>query len=413
MKNVKLINIAISDYNGSLTLYIPSEKNDFSKLISWTSQLASTNKNHIKEFVPNCIVEKIEVPCKTLNTIIEEHKIEDIEEIYTDTEGHDYNILINLDLIKHKPKKIIFENKHMDGPKYKLDKNNCPKYKYLLSHFFKNNYELISETNEDTTIKKINKKVNVYDDVWTCSDEFRDDIKHFFKDKSHYKIAEIGSHKGYTTRYFSNIFEKVYAIDNSVEWTNFNKKLNKDKNNIEYVHLDIYKDSWNIIPDVDVVFIDAVHSYEGCKSDVYNSIRRFPNLKYIIFDDYGVWPGVKKIVDECLVNKILLFENFMGLNDVPDKNYKLIRNISEGMICKVNCIIQIYNKKYTWENSSIEFLENGKMNAFGNGKYNFINKYLVKCHFGKREHLLKFNKDYSRFISVRKDDFEVVVGNHL
>lgn len=45
--------------------------------------------------------------------------------------------------------------------------------------------------------------------------------------------------------------------------------------------------------------------------------------------------------------------------------------------------------------------------------YSFIDKYLVKCDFGGRENLLKFNQDYSKFISVRKDDFEVVVGNCL
>ena len=53
------------------------------------------------------------------------------------------------------------------------------------------------------------------------------------------------------------------------------------------------------------------------------------------------------------------------------------------------------------------------MNAFGAGKYSFIDEYLVKCDFDGREHLLKFNGNYSEFISVRKDDFEVVVGNHL
>jgi hypothetical protein len=252
--------------------------------------------------------------------------------------------------------------------------------------------------------------INIYDNIWTCSHEFREDIKYFFKDKSHYKIAEIGSHKGYTTGYLSNIFEKVYAVDNSVQWTNFNKKLNKDKNNIEYVHLDIYKNSWHIIPDVDVVFIDAGHSYKCCKSDMYNSIRNFKNLKYIIFDDYGVWPGVKQIVNESLTNKILIFENYIGLNNVPGPNNKVVKNTSEGIICGVN---QLLNKTYIWENSNIEFLENGKMNAFGAGKYSFIDKYLVKCDFGGREHLLKFNENYSRFISVRKDDFEVVLGDHL
>lgn len=71
------------------------------------------------------------------------------------------------------------------------------------------------------------------------------------------------------------------------------------------------------------------------------------------------------------------------------------------------------NKKYKWQASSIEFLENGKLNAFGLGDYSFIDKYLLKCYFGNREHLLKFNEDYSTFISLRKDDFEVVIGNLL
>ena len=95
---------------------------------------------------------------------------------------------------------------------------------------------------------------------------------------------------------------------------------------------------------------------------------------------------------------------------MPGPNNKVVKNTSEGIICRIN---QLLNKKYVWENSNIEFLENGKMNAFGPGKYQFIDKYLVKCHFGVKEHLLKFNGNYSRFISVRKDDFEVVLGDHF
>ena len=95
---------------------------------------------------------------------------------------------------------------------------------------------------------------------------------------------------------------------------------------------------------------------------------------------------------------------------MPGLENKVFKNTAEGIICRVNN--QLLKKTYIWGNSNIEFLENGNMNAFGVGKYSFIDKYLVKCDFGGREHLLEFNEDYSRFISVRKDDFEVVVGNH-
>lgn len=102
-------------------------------------------------------------------------------------------------------------------------------------------------------------------------------------------------------------------------------------------------------------------------------------------------------------SKIVKMTNYMRdiMFNVTNKELKLRNNNS------------LINKTYIWENSNIEFLESGKMNAFGAGKYRFIDKYLIKCDFGGREHLLKFNDDYSRFISIRKHDFALVVGNHL
>ena len=105
-------------------------------------------------------------------------------------------------------------------------------------------------------------------------------VLNFFKNTS-YKIAEIGSHKGYSTKILSKIFSKVYAVDNHLQWTLFNKCYNKNSTNIEYVMLDIYKNNWEILPDdIEVSFIDADHSYTGCKSDIYNSLKQFKNLKY-------------------------------------------------------------------------------------------------------------------------------------
>jgi hypothetical protein len=186
-----------------------------------------------------------------------------------------------------------------------------------------------------------NKLFNIYDDIWTCSDEMRDDIAKFFYDKKNLQITEIGSYKGYTTKVLSKIFSKVYAIDNNVEFMNFNKTYNKDNSNIEYIILDIYKDNWNILPNyIDVVFIDADHNFDGCKKDIINSINQFKNLQYIIFDDYGVWQDVNYIINKLLMLKILIFEKFIGINNVPGPN-GIVKNINEGIICSINKNINV------------------------------------------------------------------------
>lgn len=221
------------------------------------------------------------------------------------------------------------------------------------------------------TINTINKtNLNIYDDIWTCSDEMRDDIKDFFSFNSNLKIGEIGSHKGYTTNVLSSIFSKVYAIDNNVEFTKLNQKYNKDKTNIEYIILDLYKDQWTkidkitsniqdeitynklISSDINVVFIDAIHSYDHCKSDIFNSLIHFTNLEYIIFDDYGAWSGVKQIVDELIMNQILIFEKFIGINNVPSNN-GIIKYTYEGIICSINKNIKLkYINYYSKQNIS-------------------------------------------------------------
>jgi hypothetical protein len=217
--------------------------------------------------------------------------------------------------------------------------------------------------NEKHQIVKYGSSENIDHDVWTCSDQMRYDIYDFFKDKSYLKIAEIGAHKGYSTKILANIFSTVYAIDNSVEWTDFNKKYNKDVTNIEYVNLDIYKDSWHVLPDdIEVSFIDAMHTYKGCKSDIINSIKRFKKLQYIILDDYGVWNGVKKIVDELIINNVLIFEKFIGITNVPGPN-GIVKNVKEGIICRVNKS------------------NNTKMKVTNNTKIKAINRNILKMRF--------------------------------
>ena len=68
--------------------------------------------------------------------------------IVVDTEGHDYEIIMDLDLNILKPKTITFENSHMDGTFVTGER-----YHRLMEHFSLNGYTKFSEDKYDTTIK--------------------------------------------------------------------------------------------------------------------------------------------------------------------------------------------------------------------------------------------------------------------
>jgi len=69
------------------------------------------------------------------------------------------------------------------------------------------------------------------------------------------------------------------------------------------------------------------------------------------------------------------------------------------------------NKTYTWHGvDTITYLDNFEMSAFGPGKYEFIDSHTIIADFGYRRHCIKFNEDYTRFLSVREDDSESISG---
>lgn len=142
--NIIFINKAVSDFIGEIEMTIPSEKNDFSKLPFWASQLASVNDNHAVGHISNLLVEKINVKTTTINEIVKEYNINEIDLLHTDTEGHDYTILMNYNF-DIKPKQIIFEHKHMDGLF-----TTGHKYDKLLNKLMSLGYKKIQQNNEDT-----------------------------------------------------------------------------------------------------------------------------------------------------------------------------------------------------------------------------------------------------------------------
>tara|TARA_Y100000816_G_C26069644_1_gene562498 strand:- start:177 stop:1619 length:1443 start_codon:yes stop_codon:yes gene_type:complete len=147
--NFIFINNAISEKGGDLDFYFVSENNDFDNIkknnAEFITQLGSFNENHIDKHklsqfnLNNINKKKIILKTITINSLIHKYNITNIELLHIDTEGHDYNILMSLDLNLIKPDKIIFEHTHIDGPfKFCLDK-----YLKLINHFKKHNYKII------------------------------------------------------------------------------------------------------------------------------------------------------------------------------------------------------------------------------------------------------------------------------
>lgn len=71
-QNIIFINKAVRNFIGEIEMVVPSEKNDFSKLPFWASQIGSINPQHALKHIKNLIVEKITVQTTTLNQIVRE-----------------------------------------------------------------------------------------------------------------------------------------------------------------------------------------------------------------------------------------------------------------------------------------------------------------------------------------------------
>ena len=112
---IKLVNAAIHNTDSEATLYVVSEKYD-SKVPEWALGTASFNRDHvIKPEVPEEYVEAIQVPCISLEDLMEQEGFHDIDLLQIDTEGYDSEIVRNIDLEKIRPSMIHFEHGLGDG----------------------------------------------------------------------------------------------------------------------------------------------------------------------------------------------------------------------------------------------------------------------------------------------------------
>jgi len=110
LNNIVVENIAIhSEDVKTMTLY-------YLEYEGANYEVSSFSKQHvINHNTRNHPMTSMEVPCCTINNLIDKYNLETVDYLFIDTEGLDVHILGSVDFEKYTIKNIIFEASHTDG----------------------------------------------------------------------------------------------------------------------------------------------------------------------------------------------------------------------------------------------------------------------------------------------------------
>jgi len=107
---------AISSCEGTRTVYRIDDP--AAELPAWSKGLASLHLDVIKKHrwvipdLEDAIVAE-PVRCITLATLVRKHQVEKIDLLSVDTEGHDFEVIKQIDFARFRPRMIIYEHKHL------------------------------------------------------------------------------------------------------------------------------------------------------------------------------------------------------------------------------------------------------------------------------------------------------------
>ena len=151
---------------------------------------------------------------------------------------------------------------------------------------------------------------------YTTSRKFKKDILEFFSDDKYKDLTmiELGSCQGNSTFVYSNVFKKVYGVELDSWNIEQAKKKCKNRDNVEFIQKDIYKEEWDF-PQADVVMIDAGHTYQHLIHDIEKTMAYF-NSPIVIIDDYGnPKTDIRKAIDEMVGNGVIKLSELVGEKD--------------------------------------------------------------------------------------------------
>lgn len=119
-KNLSLENCALDKRTGIKTIYRVQDNTDFPE---WSKGLGSFNKkvilgheNQVRGLRKHVIPEKVK--CITFNSLIKKYRLEQVNLLQIDTEGHDFEIIKSIDFKKVRPDIIIVEYMHITFYQY-------------------------------------------------------------------------------------------------------------------------------------------------------------------------------------------------------------------------------------------------------------------------------------------------------
>jgi FkbM family methyltransferase len=144
--NVKGFNLAIHTTESEMIIH--RVKPSLAKGIpAHAAGIGSFNKDHWKKsnFVTNQeFIEQVRVSCVSFNDFVESNKIENIDLLLLDTEGYDYEILMNINFQELMPKIIRFEHGIRDQVM------SLQKFKHVCDYLNKMGYQIVAESYDVT-----------------------------------------------------------------------------------------------------------------------------------------------------------------------------------------------------------------------------------------------------------------------
>ena len=141
-KNIHLEPVAVASVRETKDFFFVKATSINKLKKHWASGIGSFNKNHLlnhrtKRFlIEEDDIDKIPIKTVKFEDLIEKYSITEIDKILIDIEGHEYEILRDMDLKKVRINSILFEYKHFDGYQ-----KTGEKLEEILKKFEENNYK--------------------------------------------------------------------------------------------------------------------------------------------------------------------------------------------------------------------------------------------------------------------------------